>query len=354
MEARIPIQNLYYLLCYAWGLPEQREWVKVDADSCPAVLDLLSRLLTKGADVLLKRGIAKEYRTHEEEIAGIKGKLELAQTIKRNRHREGKTICTLDDLTGDILLNQIVYTTMYRLLGNKDVDEAVRKDLRRTFLRFPKVSIIDITRGTFKDVRLNRNNRFYRLILNVCEMLYANMLPEENRPGEYRFLDFTRDEKIMNDIFESFLRNFYHQECSQDYPIVKRTKIYFQLKAINAEDEDLLPEMETDVTLDNPKEGKRIILDAKYYNEMFVSRYGTSMKLRREHISQIQSYIDNQEDPERPYTLQANGIMVYPMTNVHFTEANYEYRHHRLRFCAVDLAQDWHHIDHRLRQIIQF
>ena len=67
MEARIPIQNLYYLLCYAWGLPEQREWVKVDADSCPAVLDLLSRLLTKGADVLLKRGIAKEYRTHEEE-----------------------------------------------------------------------------------------------------------------------------------------------------------------------------------------------------------------------------------------------------------------------------------------------
>lgn len=354
MEARIPIQNLYYLLCYAWGLPEQREWVKVDADSCPAVLDLLSRLLIKGADVLMKRGIAKEYRTHEEEIAGIKGKLELAQTIKRNRHREGKTICTLDDLTGDILLNQIVYTTMFRLLGNKDLNQDVRKDLRRTFLRFPKVSIIDIGRGTFKDVRLNRNNRFYRLILNVCEMLHANMLPEENRPGEYRFLDFTRDEKIMNDIFESFLRNFYHQECSKEYPIVKRTKIYFKLEAVSAEDEDLLPEMETDVTLDNPKEGRRIILDAKYYNEMFVSRYGTSMKLRREHISQIQSYIDNQEDPQRPYTLQANGIMVYPMTNVHFTEANYEYRQHHLRFCAVDLAQDWHHIDQRLRQIIQF
>lgn len=354
MEARIPIQNLYYLLCYAWGLPEQREWVKVDADSCPAVLDLLSRLLTKGADVLLKRGIAKEYRTHEEEIAGIKGKLELAQTIKRNRHREGKTICTLDDLTGDILLNQIVYTTMCRLLGNKYVDEAVRKDLRRTFLRFPKVSIIDITRGSFKDVRLNRNNRFYRLILNVCEMLHANMLPEENRPGEYRFLDFTRDEKIMNDIFESFLRNFYHQECSQEYPIVKRTKIYFQLEALNAEDEDLLPEMETDVTLDNPKEGKRIILDAKYYNEMFVSRYGTSMKLRREHISQIQSYIDNQEDPQRPYTLQANGIMVYPKTDIDVTNKDYAFGDHILRFCTVDLGQDWRQIDQRLRQIIQF
>ena len=354
MEAQIPIQNLYYLLCYAWGLPEQREWVKVDADTCPAVLDLLSRLLTKGADVLLKRGIAKEYRIHEEEISGVKGKLELAKTLKANRYREGRTICSLDELTGDVLLNQIVYTSMYRLLGSKELDKAIQKDLRRTFLRFPKVSLIELSRGTFKDVRLNRNNRFYRLIINVCEMLYAHMLPEEKRPGDYRFIDFTRDEDIMNGIFESFLRNFYHQECSQEYPIVKRTKIYFQLEALNAEDEDLLPEMETDVTLDNPKEGKRIILDAKYYNEMFVSRYGTSMKLRREHISQIQSYIDNQEDPQRPYTLQANGIMVYPMTNIHFTEANYEYRHHRLRFCAVDLAQDWHHIDHRLRQIIQF
>ena len=180
MEAQIPIQNLYYLLCYAWGLPEQREWVKVDADSCPAVLDLLSRLLTKGADVLLKRGIAKEYRTHEEEIAGIKGKLELAQTLKQGRYREGKTICTIDDLTGDILLNQIVYTTMYRLLGNKDLDKEVKKDLLRSFRRFPKVSIIDLKPGTFKDVRLNRNNRFYRLIISVCEMLYANMLPDKH------------------------------------------------------------------------------------------------------------------------------------------------------------------------------
>lgn len=354
MEAQIPIQNLYYLLCYAWGLPEQRDWVKVDADSCPAVLDLLSRLLTKGADILLKRGIAKEYRTHEEEIAGIKGKLELAKTIKANRHREGKTICTLDDLTGDILLNQIVYTTMYRLLGNKDLDKNVKKDLLRTFRRFPKVTIIDINRGTFKDVRLNRNNRFYRLIISVCEMLHANMLPDKQRPGEYRFIDFTRDEDVMNSIFEAFLRNFYHQECSDEYPIVRRTRISFHFDAINAEDVELLPIMETDVTLDNPKEGKRIILDAKYYQEMFVSRFGVNKNLRTDHIRQIESYIKNQEDPAVPYTLQTKGIMVYPKTDIDVTNKDYASGGHILRFCTVDLGQDWRQIDQRLRQIIQF
>ncbi len=354
MEAQIPIQNLYYLLCYAWGLPEQRDWVKVDADSCPAVLDLLSRLLTKGADILLKRGIAKEYRTHEEEIAGIKGKLELAKTIKANRHREGKTICTLDDLTGDILLNQIVYTTMYRLLGNKDLDKNVKKDLLRTFRRFPKVTVIDINRGTFKDVRLNRNNRFYRLIISVCEMLHANMLPDKHHSGEYRFIDFTRDETIMSGIFESFLRNFYHQECREEYPIVKKSKIDFQLKALNTKDNELLPEMETDVTLDNPREGKRIILDAKYYSEMFVSRFGANRKLRRDHISQITSYVVHQVDSAVPYTFYTKGIMVYPKTNVDVEHADFEMDGHSYRFCTVDLGQDWRQIDQRLRQIIQF
>ena len=354
VEVLIPIQNLYYLLCYAWGLPEQRDWVSVDAQSCPAVVDLLSRLLTKGADVLLKRGIAKEYRTHEEEIAGIKGKLELAQTLKENRYREGKTICTLDELTDDILLNQIVYTSMFRLLSGKELDKDVRKDLRRTFLRFPKVGIIQLDRSVFKNVRLNRNNRFYRLILNVCELLYERLLPEQDRPGEYKFLDFTRDENKMNSIFESFLLNFYRQESTQEYPIVKRSIIRFQLKALEVDDEDVLPEMITDVTLDNPESGKRIILDAKYYKEMLAARFESAKKLRRDHISQITSYVSNQEDKDIPYTLSTKGIMVYPKTGIQEETFNYTHGNHQYRFCTVDLAQDWHHIHQRLKDIILF
>ena len=353
MEAQIPIQNLYYLLCYAWGLPEQRDWVKVDADSCPAVLDLLSRLLTKGADILLKRGIAKQ-QLQQEKLFILTDTTGAGTNGNNQGGLIGKTICTLDDLTGDILLNQIVYTTMYRLLGNKDLDKNVKKDLLRTFRRFPKVTIIDINRGTFKDVRLNRNNRFYRLIISVCEMLHANMLPDKQRPGEYRFIDFTRDEDVMNSIFEAFLRNFYHQECSDEYPIVRRTRISFHFDAINAEDVELLPIMETDVTLDNPKEGKRIILDAKYYQEMFVSRFGVNKNLRTDHIRQIESYIKNQEDPAVPYTLQAKGIMVYPKTDIDVTNKDYASGGHILRFCTIDLGQDWRQIDHRLRQIIQF
>lgn len=32
MQQKIPIENLYYLLCYAWGVSDQLDWVKVDGE----------------------------------------------------------------------------------------------------------------------------------------------------------------------------------------------------------------------------------------------------------------------------------------------------------------------------------
>lgn len=352
METTIPIQNIYYLLCYAWGLPEKRDWVRVDADSCPAVLDLLARLLNKGAELLLKRGLAKEYVTRVEDIPGVKGKLELAQTLKLGRYREGKTICSFDELTGDILLNQIVFTALFNILRNKEVDKVIHNDLLRTFTRFPRVQTIQLTKSVFKKVQLNRNNRFYRLILNVCELLSNCLLPENNRPGQFSFMDFTKDEKKMDALFESFLRNFYKEKCSEQYPIIQSTIFNFKLIPLESKDASALPVMKTDVTMDNPSIGKRIILDAKFYNDMLTSRY-ESPKLIRDHISQIMSYVQNQEDTSRPYTLQTTGIMVYPRVNTMEVDYNYQQDGHRYRFSTVDLAQDWRYIEHRLQQIIQ-
>jgi len=38
----IPIQNVYYLLCYAWDRLEERDIVNVDADGSADVLNLLA------------------------------------------------------------------------------------------------------------------------------------------------------------------------------------------------------------------------------------------------------------------------------------------------------------------------
>jgi 5-methylcytosine-specific restriction enzyme subunit McrC len=155
--------------------------------------------------------------------------------------------------------------------------------------------------------------------------------------------------------------NFYKQECREDYPDVGRSHIRFQLTPFGmtfAKSTDaayrLLPVMETDVTLYNPRTKKKIILDAKYYKETLVSRYGEGGKVRREHLSQILTYVMNQENDATPHTKDTKGILVYPTIDTEL-DVSYVYKdtNHVIRVSTVNLNQDWQMIEQRLKDIIQ-
>ena len=187
------------------------------------------------------------------------------------------------------------------------------------------------------------------------------MLPNESLVGKWDFMDLMDDERAMNRIFEKFLMNFYKQECREEYPDVGRSHIRFQLTPFGitfAKSTDeayrLLPVMETDVTLYNPRTKKKIILDAKYYKETLVSRYVEGGKIRREHLSQILTYVMNQENDAAPHTKDTKGILVYPTIDTEL-DVSYVYKNtnHVIRISTVNLNQEWQMIEHRLKEIIK-
>ncbi len=358
---RIPIQNLYYILCYAWGMGEMRGKVSVGIENCLSLSDLLVHILLNATDDILKRGMAQGYTVYGDDIDGIKGKIDISETLKKGKYRQGRTFCRYDELSPDILINQIIYSTLMdsrRIVGlspeNKD-------RIVRTLRRMPQTKRIHITDYVLNSVRLHRNNRHYHFVLNVCKLLHQSALPNESIGGEQVFLDIQDDERLMNRIFEKFLMNFYKQECKQEFPEVSRSHIHFQLTPYGmtfakSTDEaySLLPVMETDVTLYNPQEKKKIILDAKYYKDTLVSRYGEKGKIRRDHLSQILSYVMNQENATQPHTKDAKGILVYPTVDTEL-DVSYVYKNtcHFIKVCTVNLNQDWRKIEQRLKLIIQ-
>lgn len=353
-EQYIPIKNLYYLLCYAWGLAEQRDKIKVDAESCSTYPDLFAKLLVAGCSILFKRGFHHEYITKEETILGIKGKWNISESIKSNAYRMGRMDCTFDEYSDDILINQIIYASLRRLLGFKALNQDIKKEVLKVYHRFPQMSELDLSAGVFQSVIITRDNRFYSLLVHICQLIYEALLPNENGDGIFHFVEFKRER--MSSIFENFLFNFYKKECYKEYPVVERSKIQFKLKTLEGSS-SVLPTMQTDVTLINPKALKKIIIDAKYYMDSLVAKYSESEheKVRTLHMYQIMAYIRNQEIASVPYTMNANGILIYPQTG---KELNYtgvfENTNHHFRFCTVDLNKDWYEIDQRLKEIIRF
>lgn len=357
---RIPIQNMYYILCYAWGMGEMRGKVSVGIEECPSLGDLLVHILLNATDDILKRGMAQGYTAYGDDMDGIKGKIDIGETLKLGKYRQGRMYCHYDELTSDVLVNQIIYSTLMDSSKIANLSSENKERITKTLRRMPQTKRIRITDYTLNSVRLHRNNRHYHFALNVCKLLHQSALPNESIAGKQVFLDIQDDERLMNRIFEKFLMNFYKLECRQDFPEVSRSHIRFQLTPYGmtfAKSTDeayaLLPVMETDVTLYNPQTKKKIILDAKYYKDTLASRYGEKGKIRRDHLSQILTYVMNQENESQPHTKDTQGILVYPTVDTEL-DVSYVYKNtsHVIRVSTVNLNQDWRLIEQRLKEII--
>ncbi|MBP3822695.1 MAG: hypothetical protein J6I36_04675 [Bacteroidaceae bacterium] len=352
---------MYYILCYAWGMGEMRGKVNVGAEQCDSIANLLVHVLLNATDDLLKRGLVQGYISNGSEMDCIKGKIDVGKTLKIGRYRQGILYCSHDELTTDILVNQIINATLREALKLQRLSEQNRERIFMTQRRFPQMKCIQLSDSVFKSLHLYGNSMFYQFAINICRLLHQSLLPNKNLPGKLDFSDLMDDEQAMNRIFEKFLMNFYKQEFREEYPNVSRSHIRFQLTPMGmtftkSTDEAyrLLPVMETDVTLYNPLTKKKIILDAKYYKEMLVSRYGDRGKIRREHLSQILTYVMNQENDAAEHTKKTKGILVYPTVDTEL-DVSYVYKNtnHVIRVSTVNLNQEWRMIEQRLKDIVK-
>ena len=343
---QIPIENIYYLLCYAWNKLEEKDRVSVSIDDKTELLDLFAKVLINASKMLLKRGIDKSYINYTSELAGIKGKFEASQTLKRNLLFKQKTICTFDEFSANILSNQILVSTIYRLIKTKGLDKDLKNELINLRRMFAEVEVIDLKLVLFKQVKLNRNNRFYGFLMNVCQIIFENTLPSEDK-GQFTFADFTRDDRQMNKLFEAFIRNFYKIE-QKKYSTVKKETIRWQFSYTNTDSFQYLPKMETDITLENNSE--KIIIDAKFYRETMSINFEKE-KIKSANLYQLFSYLLNQQD-STPKTINAKGILIYPTIEEDYN-LEFKYANHEIQIRTVNLNTNWRKISSRLKQIIQ-
>ncbi|MGI6409844.1 MAG: 5-methylcytosine-specific restriction endonuclease system specificity protein McrC [Bacteroidales bacterium] len=340
---QIPIQNIYYLLCYAWNKLEESEIVNVDEIDSTELIDLFAKVLSNRCSRLLKQGLDRYYVEHEDVIMGIKGKFNFSATIKQNVLPLSKTACIYDEFDYDILHNQILKTTIGKLLRTKNLDSSIKDELYKVYLKLPPISEIVIRKAMFNQIRLHRNNYHYDFILKVCQIVNENLFIDESK-GNYKFKDFTREEKAMARLFEAFVRNFYKIET--DFS-VSSDSIKWQFESDNAEDLDMLPAMLTDITLQG--KNQKIIIDTKYYKEAFQTRFD-KQKINSSNLYQLFSYLKNQET-DSELTQNCEGILLYPSIQNDFVHS-FKYENHKIRIISINLNQDWQNIRTDLLKIV--
>jgi len=300
----IMIRNIFHMLCYAFRVLRQRNYEQIAVENFMHVEDMLAAILSRGIAQQLKQGLYRTYIEENEQSRTLRGKLNPYPTRKLQIMKQQKFDCTCDSLSTDHEFNQILKATAMALIHCAEVDLKRKQELRQELLFFSSVADIDVSRVQWGRMLFHRNNRSYVMLMNICRMIWARLLPATDQ-GKWKFSLF--DEESMPRLYEEFILEYYRQH----FP-----SLHADDKAVQwdiPDDTDpgtlrLLPGMHTDITLRSY--GKTLIIDAKYYQKALSSNMGKQM-LRNAHLYQIYAYVKN-EDKAR--TGNVSGMLLYAKT----------------------------------------
>ena len=343
-DKSIFIKNIYYMLSYAFQTLNQGGYESVATEEFENIHNLFAAILAKGIGRQLKQGLYREYLNRKEDIAVVRGKIDMQGTIKNRIARKRMVTCEYDELSENNLLNQILKTTVMVLLRHARVDAEYKNELKKEMLFFSNVDTLEPTNIRWSSIRFQRNNSTYRMLISLCQLVLEGMLLTTDS-GEHKLATFL-DEQRMNRLYEKFILEYYAKECR--HVTAKASLIQW---ALDDGIGTMLPTMQSDIMLSN--ENKVLIIDAKYYTHTTQTQYNVHT-LHSANLYQIFTYVKNESAKGDNQQKEVSGMLLYAATDEAIQpDQSYQMSGNRISVKTLDLNRDFSEIKAQLNAIVE-
>ena len=209
---------------------------------------------------------------------------------------------------------------------------------------FRNVDVIDSKSINWK-IRYDRNNQNYRMIIGVCYLTLKGLLQSE-KDGNEKLMEFLNDQ-AMSRLYEKFILEYYKKEYKK-YTGFKAGSPQIKWQLDEDDDFDLLPKMQTDITLEY--EDKILIIDAKYYSNTTQSYFDTR-SIHSHNLYQIFTYVKNKEVE---VDNEVSGMLLYARTREEIQpDHDYLMSGNKISVKTLDLNQDFEIIKNQLDNIVE-
>ena len=300
----ILIKNIYYMLSYAFQTLKQQDYEKVAAEEFDKIYDLFAAILAKGVARQLKQGLYREYVPVQDELSVMRGKLNMSDTVRLKAQCSRRLACEYDNFSENNIYNQILKTTICRLVRTKEVDTKQKQALKKLLLFFGNIDLIQTDHIKWNQLIYQRGNKNYELLLNICHLTLKGLL-QTTEKGEFKLLSFSDEHMEM--LFQRFVMEYYKQHHKELSP--KAPKIDWNITDGHENSMiQFLPKMQMDITLQSSD--KTLIIDTKYYTSIMAENYKSTY--RSAHLYQIFSYVKNMDTEN---TGKVSGLLLYAKTS---------------------------------------
>ena len=358
-ESKIPVRNWWHMLLYAWDLVDLSGLFDAKWERAPDLRALLTQILAELTNRQIRRGLRGDYVDRSEALKTGRGGIDFNRTLSDLLLYKGQLHCEYQEYSLNVPRNQIIATTLQRQMRrgfekiNDDRRREVIVDVERLVRMMANIDDVGLSRSLIATEmrKLGANEREYKLMLRICEMLYEPRMPQEseNEGGE-SFRNWIRDRR--NEIFESFVANFYTLRLSgRGWRVSTQLTQRWHVTSDDDENSLGLPIMRPDIVLTSIDQSKRIIIDTKWYGSV-TSGYFGSMTVHSANLYQMYAYLASQ-DQESDAHRKATGILLYGQTREGERKLRTRIDEHPFWVETLDLMQeDWEEIEGDLLRLV--
>jgi 5-methylcytosine-specific restriction enzyme subunit McrC len=331
------------MLAYAFQVLNEDCYKMVAIEKFDYASDLLAAILAKGIANQIRRGLNRDYASKTETISSFIGKINVSQSIMQQAILRKKLVCDFDEFTENTYMNKILKTTAMLLIRSEDVSILHKKELKKVMLYFTGVDEINPFKIQWQNIKYNRNNATYKMLLNICYLIIKGMLLTEQN-GSLKLAHYV-DDQHMHKLFEKFVLGYYRKH----YPQFNASASHIDWDVEDGVIE-FLPTMKSDITLQF--KGKTIIIDTKYYEHtMQINHLYNSRTLHSNNMYQIFAYVKNMDSAKSG---NVSGVLLYAKTDEDIVPDNdYLISGNHISVKTLDLSKDFSYILNQLNTIAE-
>ena len=352
-EYGIPIRNLWHMLLYAWNevpLNVIRGWTLEQVEEAPTLDMLLASILIKLMQQRLRIGLGHDYVDQEQPLRGIRGRIDFAESLKQRTLDSGQLICEFQGYKANSLKNQIVRSTLARLLkvgqfgSDTTTVKEIQQKLRRLIRDLDGIDFIELTPELIHRQLIARQDHDYRLMLAICDLIVQRTMPSGSN-GDRVVPALDRDALVLYSIYERFVANFYRIRL-RGWEVSAQKRLEWHTKEAN----ERLPLMIPDLVLQEKSSGRILILDTKFTAHSLIENQWGKPIFDSSHLYQLYAYLKSQEHLSEAHR-NAVGILLYPAIQYQLSD-RIELQDHVMRIESLDLAAPWQEMERKLLEII--
>ena len=312
IRPKIGIPQVLSLACYAMGMFQPQEQRLFDFEEGEELPDILALVLASAARRAFSRGLLHGYRTEEEALHTVRGRIRFDEQIRRRFGIALPVEVRYDEFTDDITENRLVKAAAVRLGRMRLRSQQARRGLGWIAALLENVSPAEFVPNNVPEVRFDRLNEHYRDVVGLARLILRHSAFRSDR-GKVRAAGFLMD---MNGVFQEFVTRSVREALGVSESV-------FLERAIGTLDQEGKVGLKPDLTWWDG-EACTFVGDAKYKNV-------TGERVPNADLYQLLAYITALDLP--------GGLLIYAQGEEAET-ATYSVRSsgRRLEVAALDLS----------------